>query len=56
MRIPGDFSVPKVRYHSTPRCMTWVTLAIDSTLLTMVGLAYNPSTAGKGGFMRGWPR
>jgi hypothetical protein len=36
---PGDFSRPKVRNQSTPRLMIGGTLAIDSTLLTTVGLA-----------------
>ena len=31
-------------------------MAIDSTLLTTVGRAYSPATAGNGGFSRGWPR
>ena len=31
-------------------------MAIDSTLLTTVGQAYSPATAGNGGLSRGWPR
>ena len=30
--------------------------AMVSTLLTTVGLAYSPATAGNGGLSRGWPR
>ena len=56
MPKPWDFSVPMSENHSAP----WSTIggieAIDSTLLTTVGRAYRPATAGKGGFSRGWPR
>ncbi len=42
--------------HSTPLATIEGTVAIDSTLLTTVGRAYSPATAGNGGFSRGWPR
>ena len=32
------------------------TEAMVSTLLTTVGQAYSPATAGNGGLSRGWPR
>ena len=32
------------------------TLAMVSTLLTVVGAAYRPAAAGNGGLSRGWPR
>ena len=53
---PGDFSEPIDLNQSTPPRMTAGTLAIDSTLLTTVGQAYRPATAGNGGRSRGWPR
>jgi hypothetical protein len=34
-------------------CGTFISV---STLFTTVGQAYRPSTAGNGGFSRGWPR
>ena len=40
-------------YHSTPRSTMWTTLQIVSTLLMTVGLAYAPTSAGKGGRERG---
>ena len=40
-------------YHSTPRSTMWTTLQIVSTLLMTVGLAYRPTSAGKGGRERG---
>ena len=53
---PGDFSVPMLVNQSAPRFTIDGTLAIDSTLLTTVGQAYRPATAGNGGRSRGWPR
>jgi hypothetical protein len=47
--MPGLFSVPKPLYQSTPCRMTCTTLAMDSTLLTMVGLAYSPFDCREGG-------
>ena len=53
---PGDFSEPIDLNQSTPPSMIGGTLAMDSTLLTTVGQAYRPATAGNGGRSRGWPR
>ena len=53
---PGDFSVPIDRNQSMPLSTIGGTLAMDSTLLTTVGQAYRPATAGNGGRSRGWPR
>ncbi len=53
---PGDFSVPIERNQSTPLRKIHGTVAIVSTLLTVVGARYRPSTAGKGGRSLGWPR
>ena len=53
---PGDFSEPIARNQSTPLSKIGGTLAMDSTLLTTVGQAYRPATAGNGGLSRGWPR
>ena len=53
---PGDFSEPIDRNQSIPLSMIGGTLAMDSTLLTTVGQAYKPATAGNGGRSRGWPR
>ena len=53
---PGDFSEPIDRNQSTPLSTIGGTLAMDSTLLTTVGQAYRPATAGNGGRSRGWPR
>lgn len=56
MPKPLDFSVPIPANQSAPLAMMLGTLAIDSTLLTTVGEAYRPATAGNGGLSRGWPR
>lgn len=53
---PGDLSEPIDLNQSTPRDTMAGTLAIDSTLLTTVGQAYRPATAGNGGRSRGCPR
>ena len=45
-----------LRYHSAPPSTIGATLQMVSTLLTTVGEAYSPATAGNGGFSRGWPR
>jgi hypothetical protein len=54
--VPGDFSVPSSRNHSTPRTTMSGTFISVSTLLITVGLANRPSTAGNGGRSRGCPR
>ncbi|MNW57992.1 hypothetical protein D3C74_358320 [compost metagenome] len=53
---PDDRSVPMDLNQSEPSLTIAGTLAIDSTLLTTVGRAYRPATAGNGGLRRGWPR
>ena len=53
---PGDLSDPIDRNQSIPLSRIGGTLAMDSTLLTTVGQAYRPATAGNGGRSRGWPR
>jgi len=53
---PVDRSVPIDRNQSTPPRTIPGTEAMDSTLLTTVGRAYRPATAGNGGLSRGWPR
>ncbi len=53
--VPGLFSVPKPRNQSAPlptMCGTWEKV---STLFTVVGMPKAPYSAGKGGFLRGWP-
>ena len=47
---------PVFAYSLPPRAMIGGTVAIVSTLLIRLGDAYRPATAGKGGFVRGWPR
>jgi len=54
--VPLDFSVPTLACHSLPRRMIWPMLARVSTLLSTLGLAQRPATAGKGGRGRGIPR
>ena len=51
--MPGDFSVPKDLYQAAPFLIIAGTEATVSTLLTTVGDAYNPATAGNGGFSLG---
>src|SRR5690606_21209266 len=53
---PAERSVPIDVNQSAPRATIDGTLAIDSTLLTTVGRAYRPATAGHGGLSRGCPR
>jgi hypothetical protein len=53
---PGDLSLPMDRNQSTPLRTIQGTVAIVSTLLTVVGARYRPSTAGKGGRSLGCPR
>ena len=48
--------MPSPANQSAPLAMIDGTLAIDSTLLMTVGLAYRPSTAGNGGRFLGRPR
>ena len=56
MPKPLDRSVPICAKSAAPYFRIHGTLEIDSTLLTTVGHAYSPATAGNGGFSRGWPR
>lgn len=56
MPKPLDFAVPSPANQFEPLPMIDGTLAIDSTLLMTVGLAYRPSTAGNGGRFLGRPR
>ena len=37
--VPGDSSVPSVRYHEAPRARMWATLASVSTFSTRAGVA-----------------
>src|SRR5690606_39383356 len=53
---PAERSVPIDVNHSAPRAPIDGTLATDPTLLTTVGRAYRPATAGNGGLSRGCPR
>ena len=54
--MPFDRSVPIAAYASAPISRMNGTAASVSTLLTSVGAAYRPATAGNGGFERGCPR
>ncbi len=58
LKIPNplDFSVPTPANQSPPLTTIDGTLAIDSTLFTLVGRAYTPATAGNGGLFLGSPR
>src|SRR5713226_8444950 len=56
MRVPPFFGVPRLAYASPPSLMIDGTALSVSTLLMMVGHPYNPTTAGNGGLMRGYPR
>jgi hypothetical protein len=47
--VPPLFSGPSLAYHSPPFSMTSGTLAMVSTLLTIVGQPNRPTTAGKWG-------
>src|SRR6266851_3343180 len=53
---PPFFSGPSAANHSAPFLRISGTLQSVSTLFTAVGLPYNPTTAGKGGLLRGWAR
>src|ERR671912_205057 len=53
---PPFFSGPSPAYHSGPFTMMLGTLQSVSTLFTAVGQPYSPTTAGNGGFRRGWAR
>ena len=55
-RVPPLPSVPRPAYQAAPLVMIWGRLARVSTLLTTVGPPNRPTTAGKGGLIRGWPR
>src|SRR2546429_178629 len=56
MRVPVDRPTPRPAYQSPPRSMMAGTVDSVSTLLTTVGLAKRPCTAGNGGLMRGIAR
>src|SRR6516164_1889651 len=56
MPYPVDRPVPIPANQAAPLVTIDGTDAIDSTLLITVGQEYRPSTAGNGGFSRGWPR
>ena len=56
MRVPVERFTPIAEYHSPPRLMMCGTVDMVSTLLTIVGAAYTPCTAGNGGLMRGMAR
>src|SRR5216683_3296945 len=47
---------PRLAYHSAPPRIMWGTLASVSALLITVGPPHSPTTAGKGGRIRGIPR
>ena len=53
--VPVDLPTPILAYSAPPISMIGTTAAIDSTLLTTVGLSQSPFTAGKGGFNLGFP-
>src|SRR5579862_8765266 len=55
-RVPPFFGVPRLAYFSPPSKIIDGTELSVSTLLMTVGHPYNPTTAGKGGLMRGYPR
>src|SRR5206468_7166366 len=56
MRVPPFFGVPRLAYASPPSRIIEGTALSVSTLLMIVGHPYNPTTAGKGGLIRGYPR
>src|SRR5205809_7943916 len=56
IRVPPFFGVPRFAYASPPSRMIDGTALSVSTLLIIVGQPYNPTTAGKGGLMRGYSR
>ena len=53
--VPVLFPIPIFAYASPPSFIIGTTAAIVSTLFTTVGLSHTPFTAGKGGFIRGFP-
>src|SRR6202041_1125013 len=55
-RVPPFFGVPRLAYQSPPLRITAGTVLSVSTLLITVGQPYSPTTAGKGGLIRGYPR
>ena len=55
-RVPFERLTPKLAYHSAPLRMMCGTVDNVSMLLTIVGAAYMPCTAGNGGLMRGIAR
>src|SRR5438270_9634852 len=56
MRVPPFFGVPRLAYFSPPSRIIAGTVLSVSTLLITVGQPYRPTTAGKGGLIRGYPR
>src|ERR1700728_5147066 len=55
-RVPPFFGVPNAAYQSPPCRIIAGTVLSVSTLLITVGQPYSPTTAGKGGLIRGYPR
>src|ERR1700723_1937617 len=55
-RVPPFLGVPIFAYQSAPPRIIGGTLASVSALLMTVGPPQSPTTAGKGGRMRGMPR
>ncbi len=55
-RVPPLRSEPILAYSAPPMRKIWGTVAKVSALLMTVGPPYSPTTAGKGGRMRGIPR
>ena len=53
--VPVFFGLPKDANHFPPRLKIVGTTAIVSTLLTIVGQPYKPTSAGNGGLSLGWP-
>jgi hypothetical protein len=53
--VPVLFLRPKPANQLAPRRRIVGATAIVSTFVTVVGQPYNPTPAGKGGFMRGLP-
>src|SRR5260370_1690709 len=56
IRVPPFFGVPRFAYASPPSRIIDGTALSVSTLLIIVGHPYNPTTAGNGGLIRGYPR
>jgi hypothetical protein len=53
--VPVDLPTPICAYASPPIFIMGTTAAMVSTLFTTVGQPHNPFTAGKGGFILGFP-